>query len=86
MSKLDDKFNVAIEEIKECFVVAQAMAKNSFKIGLQRDDLLAACELTKKRLLTHGSWDDNCFYYAGSSASELEEPLEKLKAAIAQCK
>jgi len=49
----------------------------------QRDALLAACELTEKRLLTHGEWDDNCFYYAGHSASELEEPLRKLKAAIA---
>ena len=47
------------------------------------DALLAACELTEKRLLTHGEWDDNCFYYAGHSASELEEPLRKLKAAIA---
>ena len=52
-------------------------------INKQRDALLAACELTEKRLLTHGEWDDNCFYYAGHSASELEEPLRKLKAAIA---
>ncbi len=44
MSKLDDKFNQAIEDTKECFVVAQAMAKNSFKIGLERDDLLAVCK------------------------------------------
>jgi len=41
MSKLDDKFVSAIEEIKECFVVAQAMAKNSFKTGLLNDDLRA---------------------------------------------
>ena len=39
MSNLDDKFNAGLEEIKTCFVVAQAMAKNSFKIGLERDGL-----------------------------------------------
>ena len=53
------------------------------KLAKINDALLAACELTEKRLLTHGEWDDNCFYYAGHSASELEEPLRKLKAAIA---
>lgn len=46
--------------------------------------LLDACKLTKKRLLTHGVWDDGCFYYAGCSAPELEEPLEKLTDAIEQ--
>lgn len=46
MSNLDDKFLTALEEIKECFVVAQAMAKSSIKIGLERDDLLAALRLT----------------------------------------
>ena len=50
----------------------------------QRDDLLAACEITKKRLLIHGEWDDGCFYYAGISATELEEPLKLIKAAIAK--
>lgn len=53
------------------------------KLTEHRDKLLAACKLIEKRLLTHGEWDDGCFYYAGHSASELEEPLGKLKAAIA---
>ena len=49
-------------------------------------DLLAACEMIKKRLLTHGEWNEGCFYYANRSASELDEPLELLAAAIAKAK
>ena len=62
---------------------AKANAERLCLCWNSHDALLAACELTEKRLLTHGEWDDNCFYYAGHSASELEEPLRKLKAAIA---
>ncbi len=47
-------------------------------------DLLKACELTYERIRKNGNWDDNCFYYHNTSASELEEPLELLKAAIAK--
>jgi len=49
-------------------------------------EMLAACEMIKKRLLTHGEWNEGCFYYANRSASELEEPLELLAAAIAKAK
>jgi hypothetical protein len=35
--------------------------------------LLEACRVIKTRLLTHGEWDEGCFYYATHSASELEE-------------
>lgn len=51
-------------------------------------ELVSACEMIKKRLLTHGDgdWDDGCFYYAGHSAPELEEPLNLIKAAITKYK
>lgn len=39
MSKLDDKFAAAIEEIKNCFVVAQGMAKNCFSVGEKNEVL-----------------------------------------------
>ncbi len=44
--------------------------------------LLEACKTIETRLLNHGEWDEGCFYYAGTSASALEEPLGLLKAAI----
>lgn len=47
-----------------------------------RKEPLKALEMIKTCLLTHGEWDDGCFYYAGHSASELEEPLNLIKAAI----
>lgn len=59
MSELDDKFLAATEEIKECFVVAQVIAKNSFKIGLQRDALLEACKEASKRR-HDGACQGNC--------------------------
>jgi len=30
----------------------------------------------------HANWDDGCFYYNGKSASELQEPLAKARAAL----
>lgn len=29
-----------------------------------------------------GDWDDNCFYYHGHSATELQQPLAQARAAI----
>ena len=49
-------------------------------------DLLAACKLIYERIYKNGNWDDNCFYYHNTSASELEEPLELLKSALAKAK
>ena len=44
--------------------------------------LREALQMFKKRLLTHGEWDEDCFYYAGKSASELEEPLNLAEQAL----
>ena len=74
MSKLDDKFNAGLEEIKTCFVVAQAMAKNSFKIGLERDGLLAAL----KRI---SDIEDERYTHSGFDL----EVNNIVKAAIAAC-
>jgi hypothetical protein len=34
---------------------------------------------------THGEWDDGCFYYAKTSASELQSRIEGNAAALALC-
>lgn len=37
-----------------------------------------------ERIDRYGEWDDGCFYYRGTSASELQEPLQKGRAALAR--
>jgi len=59
MSKLDDKFLAAIEEIKTCFVVAQAMAKNSFSISEENKRLKEEIVQLKTQMLG-GSENDSC--------------------------
>ena len=84
MSKLDDKFNDGLEEIKTCFVVAQAMAKNSFKISQQRDNLLAVCENDLKGFMS----------ICKTCASVLPRPckckwqkrIDEIESTIAKCK
>ncbi len=45
-------------------------------------DLVEAATLTLSRLQADGDWDDGCFYYNGTSASELQLPIEKLQSAL----
>ena len=47
-------------------------------------ELLEALKLFDQRVRQHGNFDDGCFYYGATSASELQEPLEKARAAIAK--
>lgn len=47
-------------------------------------DLLEALTKLVARIEGHGSWDEGCFYYAGRSASELQDPLKKALAVIAK--
>lgn len=48
MSELEEKFDKAIKEIKSCFVVAQAMAKNSFSVSEENIKLKAENERLKE--------------------------------------
>lgn len=41
--------------------------------------LSAALGLLVSTIEKHGNWDDGCFYYNGTSASELQEPLRLAK-------
>jgi hypothetical protein len=45
-------------------------------------EAVEALTLMRDRLLQNGEWDDGCFYYHGTSASELQEPLALADAAI----
>ena len=47
-----------------------------------RVKLVEALKTTQTRLLNHGEWDEGCFYYAGKSASSLEEPLNLMMQAL----
>jgi hypothetical protein len=46
--------------------------------------LLDACKFILSQLQSNGEWDDGCFYYNKKSASELQDPIERLQRAIAQ--
>ncbi|MBN2591615.1 MAG: hypothetical protein JXA96_17245 [Sedimentisphaerales bacterium] len=46
--------------------------------------LVDALEMIQNRLLANGEWDDGCFYYHKSSASELEEPLNLIEQALSE--
>jgi hypothetical protein len=47
-------------------------------------DITAALRLFVERIEANGEWDDGCFYYGGTSASELQEPLRLAQAALAK--
>jgi hypothetical protein len=42
-------------------------------------DLLA---MFVERIERHGNWDDGCFYYGATSASELQDPLASARAVL----
>jgi hypothetical protein len=43
-----------------------------------------ALKLFMERMSRFGDWDDGCFYYNRTSASELEEPIKAARAALAK--
>lgn len=45
---------------------------------------LAIVRMFKERIERHGNWDEGCFYYGNTSASELQEPLRLATAALAK--
>lgn len=50
------------------------------------DGLVKALEMFVERVERHGNWDDGCFYYGATSASELQDPLSLARAALAKAK
>lgn len=45
-------------------------------------ELEGALRVFRDRIIAHGDWDDGCFYYGATSASELQEPLRLADAAL----
>lgn len=80
MSELDDKFNKAVEDIKSYFVVAQAMAKNSFKISEERDGLRAENERLKDLFERIQTWA-NAYPLTVFPKPDLKKAHKVLKAA-----
>lgn len=59
MSEMIDRFYKAIEDIKNMFTVAQAMAENSFKVSEENTRLREALEKLKNEFIHHGEiWDE----------------------------
>ena len=46
------------------------------------DKALAALRMFVERITANGEWDEGCFYYHGTSASELQEPLRLAKSVL----
>lgn len=46
--------------------------------------LREALQMFEQRILANGEWDDGCFYYRGTSSSELQEPLTLARAALSE--
>jgi hypothetical protein len=46
--------------------------------------LVEALRLFMDRMQRYGEFDDNAFYYSRQAASELMEPMEKARAALAR--
>lgn len=47
-------------------------------------ELIEAAKLMQTTLNAHGDWEGGCFYYAWTSASELQMPIIILDAAVAR--
>ncbi len=47
-------------------------------------ELLEALRQLEMAVLHNGDWDDGCFYHNGTSAPELQRPLDDARAAIAK--
>lgn len=64
-------------------IIYHVMPQEEFDaLKASRAKLVEALKTTQTRLLNHGEWDEGCFYYAGKSASSLEEPLNLMKQAL----
>lgn len=46
------------------------------------DKALAALRMFVDRITANGEWVEGCFYYHGTSASELQEPLRLAKSVL----
>lgn len=57
---------------------------NDARLIAAAPDLLAALRKLELAVLHNGDWDDGCFYHNGTSAPELQSPLDAARAAISK--
>lgn len=77
---------VAVVPVTACVFSLPGRSKREPDVCLisASPEMLSAPTMFVERIEANGNWDDGCFYYGGRSASELQAPLEKAKAAIAK--
>lgn len=92
--RLQTKACVAVDQTRAA--EARVTALEAEKAGLVRErgqkhdeanryvnelvDAKAIIRMFAERISANGEWDDGCFYYRGTSASELQEPLRRAQA------
>lgn len=69
--------NIHISTANAAFIVTACNA---------HEQLVEALKSFMVRMERCGEYDDGCFYYARTAASELEEPMRLAKAALAKVK
>lgn len=89
LSKTCDRLASAEKENKELkeadvthFSAYSGLRQRFEKLTEENQRLKKILVMIETRLLLHGKWDENCFYYNNKSASELEEPLNLIKQAL----
>jgi len=84
----------ALKEQLAAAELARAVAEGNLELrsmsneGLRQliGEMVKGLELFRSRVEENGNWDDGCFYYRGTSASELQEPLTVVKGLIARAR
>jgi len=66
--------------------LSQVVSAEVAALIAERDRLREVVAMFFDRVSRHGDWDDGCFYYKGTSAPELQEPLRRARAALGEGK
>jgi len=71
---------------RECRANLDCLSRGAVPVrddGAERiRELETALRMFNDRVKAHGDWDDGCFYYNGTSASELQEPMRLADATL----
>lgn len=58
------------------------MTEDEWKMVAASPRLLKVAQAFLSFMARFGNWDDGCFYYNGTTASELEKPIQEAEAAL----